>query len=382
MLQDSVLLFRKTRLRKVSILSVFTSLKAIWKHLQYGDKVLVAGVGLTPPTSKSLYGSKTCNWEYIVQAVNDICILKIRPLNTVYANELSKPLLYPIIQNDIDFEIINSFVFDLTNECNLRCPFCYSSPQNKSVKLTNFDYTVISEILLNLKNKGKLQWIQVGCDFEPLLSDKFESYAEAFKELFKGPDAPLLGIITNGILLDPKKLSYYINTVGSNLFVRISFHTHKKEVLGSFIKGLDFDRLINNIVNVRKLYPDVRIELCNILTKLNYTDIPGYLDYVFNHLKVNTVHFRLPDFSLLSDDIRAKLELERGKFTELHDWVSSSDSYTVSKTTDLSFSEFAVCLKESLFTRGTRRFYQMLRVIGTPRSLPNTVIRVARNSFR
>ena len=310
--------------------------------LQYGEIIVEKGIELTLRISKLRNESETCNWEYIVQTVNDRCILKVRPLNTVYANELSKPLMYPIERNDIDFEIIDSFLFDLTNSCNLRCPFCYSSPQNKPVKLTDFDYQVISEILRNLRSEGKLQYIQVGCDFEPLLSDKFESYAEAFKQLFKGPGAPLIGIITNGILLDPNKLKYYSSAAGSNLFVHISFHSHKKEVFGSYIKRLDFNKLVNNIITIREFCPDVRIELCNVLTKLNFIDIPGYLDYVFNQLKVNIVHFRRPDLSPLSDDRRAQLELEPGKFAELHDWLSISDSYMVLKTVDMNSSVFSV----------------------------------------
>ena len=178
------------------------------------------------------YQSETSNWEYIVQTVKDICLLKVRPLNTVYASELWKPLLYPIERNDIDFRTIDTFMVDLTNSCNLRCTFCYSSPQSKSVKLTDFDHQVMSGIIRNLKKKGKLRHIQVGCDFEPLLSDKFESYAEAFEELFKGRHAPLLGIITNGILLDPDKLRYYGKAFGKNLFVRISFCREKDQYLG------------------------------------------------------------------------------------------------------------------------------------------------------
>ena len=320
------------------------------------------------------YQSETCNWEYIVQTVNDTSILKVRPLNTVYASELSKPLLYPIERNDIDFKIIDSFLFDLTNSCNVRCPFCYSSPQSKSVKLTDFDYEVISSILHNLKEKTKLQYILVGCDFEPLLSDRFESYGEAFKEVFKRRHAPLLGVITNGSLLDPNKLKYYSDAVGKNLFVRISFHSHREEVFESYIKGLNFDTLVNNIIDVRKSYPDLRIELCNVLAKLNFADIPEYLDYVFNSLKVNIVRFRRPNLSHLPDDKRAKLELEQSKFAELHHWLSSSDSYDVSTAICLAYSEFAVWLKETSFARWKRSFYQMLGVIRTPRRLLDAVL--------
>ena len=288
--------------------------------------------------------SGTCNWEYIVRIIGYMVVLKVRPLNTVYESELSKPLLYPIERNDIDFRTIEYFLFDLTNSCDLRCPFCYSSPQSKSVKLTDFDYQVICRILHNLKKKAKLKRIQVGCDFEPLLSDKFESYAEAFEEMFKGPHAPLLEVVTNGIPLDPDKLKCYSKAVGKNLFVHISFHSHKKEVFESYIKGLNFDTLVNNIIDVRRLCPDVRIELCNVLTKLNFTDIPEYLDYVSDSLKIDIVHFRRPDLWFLSDDKRAKLELEPGKFAELHDWLSSSGSYNVSIPLDYNWSEFTVRL--------------------------------------
>jgi MoaA/NifB/PqqE/SkfB family radical SAM enzyme len=324
------------------------------------------------------YQSESSNWEYIVQTVKDTRFLKVRPLYTVYASELSKPLLYPIEDNDIDFGTIDTFMFDLTNSCNLRCPFCYSSPQSKSVQLTDFDHQLISRIIGNLKKKGKLRYIQVGCDFEPLLSDKFESYAEAFEVLFKGHRyAPLLGIITNGILLDPEKLGYYIKAVGKNLYVRISFHSHKKEVFRSCVKGLDFDGLVNNIIDVRKSYPDVRIELCNVLTKLNFADIPYYLDYVFNSLKANIVHLRRADLSHLSDDKRAKLELEQSKFAELQDWLSSSDSYDVSPDVCFSFSEISVWLKDTSFARWKRSFSQMLGVIRTPRQLLYAVLKVA-----
>ena len=288
--------------------------------------------------------SGTCNWEYIVQTIETIVILKVRPLNTVFESEWSKPLLYPIERNEIDFGTIHYFLFDLTNSCNLRCPFCYSSPQSKSVKLTDFDYQVICGILQNLKKEAKLERIQVGCDFEPLESAKFESYAEAFKEMFKGPHAPLFGVVTNGIPLDPDKIQCYSKVVGKNLFVRISFHSHKKEVAESYIKGLNFDTLVNNITDVRRLCPDVHIELCNVLTKLNFADIPEYLDYVCNSLKVDTVHFRRPSLWHLSDDKRAKLELEPGKFVELHDWLSSSGSYNILTPSYYLWSEFTVRL--------------------------------------
>ena len=288
--------------------------------------------------------SGTCNWEYIVQIIGTMVVLKVRPLNTVFESEWSKPLLFPIERNDIDFRTIGYFSFDLTNSCNLRCQFCYSSPQSKSVKLTDFDYQVICGILHNLKKEAKLERIQIGCDFEPLVSTEFESYAKAFKKMFKGPHAPLLWIATNGIPLDPDKIQCYSKAVGKNLSVRISFHSHKKEVFESYIKGLNFDRLVNNIIDVRRLCPDVHIELCNVLTKLNFADIPEYLDYVCDSLKVDIVHFRRPSLWHLSDDKRAKLELEPGKFAELHDWLSSLGSYNVSTPTDYNWSEFTVRL--------------------------------------
>ena len=46
------------------------------------------------------HGSGTCNWEYIVKTMGPMFVLKVRPLNTVYDSELSKPLLYPIERND------------------------------------------------------------------------------------------------------------------------------------------------------------------------------------------------------------------------------------------------------------------------------------------
>lgn len=309
---------------------------------------------------------ETCNWEYIVQPVGRNHILKVRPSNTFYAKEISQPLLYPIGRNEVRFERIDCLLLDLTNSCNIRCPFCYSSPRSESVKLTDFDYQVISALLHTLKERSRLQHIQVGCDFEPLLSDRFEAYARAL-QVFKGRKAPRLGVVTNGILLDPNKLKDCIDAFGNSFYIRVSLHGHRKETLESYIKGDIFDRIVNGIVDVRTAYPDVRIELCNVLTKLNCADIPGYLDCAFHSLKANVVHFRWPNLVPLSQGRRTKLELPQGEFSRLHDSLSNTDAYYVTALRyDVGYGEFSVSIRQKnaiwtaqfyshLLKRGVRR---------------------------
>ncbi len=153
--------------------------------------------------------------------------------------------------------------FELTNQCNNNCKFCYSGHS-----LGDAPLPTALKILDRLKNQGVMRVNLTGG--EPLLHSNFKEICSASCKYFE------TYIITNGTLIDKELAAFLVNAGVSA--VSISFlglkETHESltRVPGSFQRALNAIRIMR----------ETNIALsCNVtLTQENHKELTSILDFL------------------------------------------------------------------------------------------------------
>lgn len=170
--------------------------------------------------------------------------------------------------------------FDPISACNARCVFCH----------TNFDLPVKHLALEDLAAVAShpmpaLHTVAVGCSYEPLMGKYFERYPEAL--------APFRGraktrIITNGALLHKRDIAPWVE-FGFE-YLHVSMHSHISEVYEMTMRnGMSFNRVVQNIRDMRARFPSIRILFVNVVSKINNVDIGGYCRWAFDEIGVDQI---------------------------------------------------------------------------------------------
>ncbi|WP_186441637.1 radical SAM protein [Desulfamplus magnetovallimortis] len=266
------------------------------------------------------------NLEYITDTNSNFEYLKIRPAGASYASDIARPLKHPLCLNQFNFSEINSFLLDLTTTCNAKCKFCYSSPYGRVSKFNNTDLLAIDEILHELAKHSLLKRIQIGCDFEPLISKDFHIIGKMFQQKFV--DAPLI-IVTNGVNLDKINIKDYAKAGGSKFILYVSMHAKNSDIYKSLVKGADFDLIINSVKKIRTDFPEITIQFDCVLTHQNSSDLTAYIQWAFCDLGVDLIEFRKVVIPDSNPALQKEIGLPYHVFLNLYESLKQNNLYEV-----------------------------------------------------
>lgn len=190
---------------------------------------------------------------------------------------------------------------EVTNECNLRCPFCqYTSRRNK-MKKGRITFDIIKKIIDEGAGNG-LYGVKFNIWGEPLLHPQIHEFIRYTKE--KG----LIDVYfnTNAMLLDEETAKRLIDAGLDR--ISISCEGYTKSVYEKYRIGASYERVLFNIENIQTLkrklgvkYPKIRIQTV-MLPELENTfqeykdfwgqrvDEVGFLDYEDINVKKGIRH--------------------------------------------------------------------------------------------
>lgn len=199
-------------------------------------------------------------------------------------------------------------IASLTAYCNLKCVMC---PQNKDrpyeIDKEHANYIkMIMPYLEEIRWLGGEVFLYKGFDEMLQLANKYGVYQE---------------IITNGLLLDSKKLDLFVN---NNINLTISLEAVDKELYEKIRVGGKFDDLINNLNAVKEYKKNVKnfsYVLSPVIMSLNYKQIDKLVDFALfygfdkiNFQKYTSYKFS-KDFSLTAKQLNEVI-IKIDKFKE------------------------------------------------------------------
>jgi len=179
-----------------------------------------------------------------------------------------------------DFEHIQHLRFDPVSACNVRCVFCHSDFSGAVRQLAPEAFRAAMRFSM-----PKLQNISVGCAYEPLMGKFFESYPSMMPR--KHPAGVRARIITNGLLLHKKDISPWVE-FGLE-YIHVSVHSHLADVYERTMVGASMRQLCDNLRAVRLKFPDLRINMINVVCKENQVHIGDYCRWAFDEIGADRV---------------------------------------------------------------------------------------------
>jgi radical SAM protein with 4Fe4S-binding SPASM domain len=162
---------------------------------------------------------------------------------------------------------------DITNRCNLRCAMCMRSvaPQDARQDMTVDQFRAIGDHCFD-----RATVLALSCAAEPLMAKHL------FEILQVLPDygIPSTEMVTNGILLDERRIKALIDAHLSRLIVSIDGTT--AATYESIRNGARFDRLIDNLHVLRRIkraqkvsYPVLRFNF--VMMRRNIDELPDLI---------------------------------------------------------------------------------------------------------
>lgn len=185
-------------------------------------------------------------------------------MNELYITESGMPLRY---------------VFVLTNQCNLRCPFCFQH-KKKQINVTAKEWIDFAD---QLPEYARVT-LTGG---EPLL---YEGFNEVFTKISSTWDC---NIITNGLLLHRENLELILTRKKCKVLA-ISIDS-----IGNDVRGMDemkWEKLISNIKLFHTIRKELRSEIildikCTVLDD-NSSGLYELYEYAFEELQCDTFAFQ------------------------------------------------------------------------------------------
>ena len=188
--------------------------------------------------------------------------------------QLIRPVRNILSRNDLRYD----FIFgDITNVCNLRCPFCYNDWKNlkgtKPVFMTKENFKKIIDIIPLAKN-GKFHF---SCQFEVTLHKEFVDFLEMIPDHLKKQvmfTTNLSTKISDDVINQLSKLDInYINISIESFEPHIYEQCRKNAKHDIFIFNLE--RLVN-VFKKSKSAPPLRY--ITVANKLNMYEIPQIIE--------------------------------------------------------------------------------------------------------
>lgn len=163
------------------------------------------------------------------------------------------------------------FVWDITADCNLRCPFCEFWKKDGSLSEAKKNLPLVQKIKIikNIADSGV--WFLSLCGGEPLLCNDLENVIRKAKS-----ERMIVNVSTNGLLLEEKAEMLVKSGVD---FITISIDGPDADTVDK-IRGCDglFEKIENGINAIRVLSEKskVFIEARYLINKKNYHLMEGF----------------------------------------------------------------------------------------------------------
>lgn len=205
---------------------------------------------------------KKCNLEYCYNI--ETPFFKIRNQE----NLITEIPLYP-----------KNVTIDIDETCNAKCIFCRDKTivpdkekMNKFVAMID-DYFIPmlknTELIL-IDGSGEVFCSKFGRQFIRKVCDKYP------KIRFE--------ILTNGFLCNEKNLKE-LGLYDKLSLITVSLHATTKETYEKIVKGIDFDKVIENIKFLSSLKKSGKLNtfyLTFVVTALNYKELPNFVEFAYS----------------------------------------------------------------------------------------------------
>ena len=149
---------------------------------------------------------------------------------------------------------INKLTFFLTNDCNLKCSYCYQHHKEQRTLSIEVFKNTLDFLIKNCNYSNQLQIVFFGG--EPLLSfEQMKIMVDICKDEYSQFFKPSFSITTNGTLLKENLLPFFI---GNKFYIMVSVdngkNIHDRHRL--FLNGNpSYNIVIKNIKEISQLYP-------------------------------------------------------------------------------------------------------------------------------
>lgn len=199
--------------------------------------------------------------------------------------------------NQIKFDKPQNFsqiMLDTNLTCNLHCLYCHNDRTTKLLDKNDLIKFIDEQI-------DSVDAFQFGCQMEPTMDRRL---GELLKLVSKSKARPrnCFRLQTNGILLNKHNLDDF-KEAGISLFT-ISLDTLDPEVHKELRGGSDIQKILTNIINLRKSWDDVEIKFVTTLNKLNINLLEDVIKYAVDN-KIDGICIRnmfyFPNSSIIQD---------------------------------------------------------------------------------
>ena len=204
------------------------------------------------------------------------------------------------------------FVFEITSQCNLNCIFCYNVWHQKNCLIPGYSSVLsvgeIDQLFKKITDEVKPIGFAI-TGGEPLLYRGIEEVVGILKNY-----SDLINLVSNGILLTPRKLEQLTQAGLSHLDISL-LSLNKTNYVG--LTGFDHVEKIKKIFSFVKKF-DVIFNVSLMICRMNYSEV----DELINFATVCgadsiTINLFTPTGRGLKN--KKKLNLPRGEIVELLD---------------------------------------------------------------
>lgn len=194
--------------------------------------------------------------------------------NSRYSQELSKRIFLDNLTSCTKFP--KYFSIGTTDFCNAKCKMCPHSKETKQGHI--MDESLFNKIVRQLKSYN--EWIESVAIYwygEPLLDYRISDRIKKLKEI----GIKNIQISTNGANLNVKNAQCLFEAGLNDL--RFSIDAIKKETYEKIRKGLDYDQVVRNVLDVIKYrnqnYPQVSIRIRLTQMEDNLNEVDDFVNY-------------------------------------------------------------------------------------------------------
>jgi radical SAM protein with 4Fe4S-binding SPASM domain len=171
---------------------------------------------------------------------------------------------------DIDLSVIDCLALAYDYTCNLSCPSCRTTNKKASPLAP-----AIHEKLMESGVLGHVKTISVMGSEEPLASPLFWDLIDRLRILECHPD-PSLTLITNGVLLTPKRLDRILSAGRKINTVEISVDAATEETYLINRRGGNWNTLMANIEHLTSFGIPLRLNF--VVQANNFREMPQFVD--------------------------------------------------------------------------------------------------------
>ena len=257
------------------------------------------------------------------------------------------------VDNSVEFcynkKELYKLVFNVANMCNLNCKYCYASGGNYKRQNEIMSKEIVDKILEKVFSKYEKVYTVYFFGGEPLLNFKVIKYAvEQLESKYNSSDLDFR-TVTNGMFLTKTKAEFFKD---HDFKVYISIDGPKK--IHDYLRGHNtFDVIMENIKEIKQLYPELKIELLCTYTKYHQDNISleelneffKQLGYPYNINGVDT------------NDKSLKLVEEKSFVEREKDFVDISIDRILSYDDNVGVSYYLTSVLDALLFKNKQKYF-------------------------